>query len=43
MWKWDTILGGGILTSFAEMSLLMGKEKVAPITGWYKAASQLKA
>ena len=32
--KWDVILGGGTLTSFAYMILLMGKKKVAPIAGW---------
>ena len=41
-WKWDTILGGGTLTSFAETSLLMGKHKVPPIADWYKAASQME-
>ena len=33
--KWDAILGGGTLTSFADTSFLMGKQKVATITGWY--------
>ena len=28
------------MTSFVETILLMGKKKVAPIAGWYKAASQ---
>ena len=28
--KWDTILGGRTLTFFADTSLLMGKQKVAP-------------
>ena len=41
--KWDAILGGGTLTSFADTSLLMGKQKVAPIAGWDKASSQLEA
>ena len=31
--KWDTILGGVTLTSFADTSLLMGKQKVTPIEG----------
>ena len=43
MQKWDMILGGGTVTSFAETSLLMGKHKFAPITGWYEAVSQLEA
>ena len=33
--KWDAILGGGTLNSFADTSLLMGKQKVATIVGWY--------
>ena len=33
---------GGTLTSFADMSLLMGTQKVAPIAGWNEAASQLE-
>ena len=41
--KWDMILGGGTLTSFAYMSLLMGNQKVAPIAGWDKVESQLEA
>ena len=41
--KWDVILGGGTLTSFADMILLMGKQKVAPIAGWDEAESQLEA
>ena len=41
--KWDAILGGSTLTSSADTSLLMGKKKVSPITGWYEASSQLKA
>ena len=41
--KWDAILGDGTLTSFADTSLLMGTQNVAPITGWDKAASQLEA
>ena len=41
--KWDAILQGGTLTSFADTSLLIGKQKVAPITGWDEAVSQLEA
>ena len=41
--KWDVILGGGTLTSFADMILLMGNQKVAPIAGWDKAESQIEA
>ena len=37
--KWDAILGGGTLTSVVDTSLLMGKQKVAPIAGWYEAES----
>ena len=40
--KWDAILEGGTLTSFANTSLLIGKQKVVPISGWDNAASQLK-
>ena len=40
--KWDTILGGGTLTSFSDTSMMMGKKKVAPITGCDNAASQLE-
>ena len=37
-------LGGGfILSSFADTSLFMGKQKVAPIAGWDEASSQLEA
>ena len=31
------------MNSFADTSLLMGKQKVAPIAGWDKASSQLEA
>ena len=31
--KWDTILGGVTLTSFADTILLMGNQKVTPIAG----------
>ena len=41
--KWYAILGGSTLTSFAYMSLLMGKQKVSSIAGWKKASSQLEA
>ena len=40
--KWDTIFGGGTLTSFAEKILLMKKQKVAPIVGWDESAYQLE-
>ena len=41
--KWDAILGGGTLNSFADTSMLMGKKKVAPIASWDEALSQLEA
>ena len=41
--KWDVILEGGTLTSFADTSLTMGKQNVAPIAGWNEAASHLEA
>ena len=41
--KWDVILGGGTLNSFLDMSLLMGKQKVAPIAGWDEEGSQIEA
>ena len=41
--KWDAILGGGTLTSFADTIMLMEKQKVVPIAGWDKALPQLKA
>ena len=41
--KWDAILGGGTLTSFADTILLMGKQKVSPIARWDEAVSQLEA
>ena len=41
--KWDAILGYGTLTSPADMRLLMGKQKVTPIVGWDKVASQMEA
>ena len=40
--KLDAILGGSTLTCFLETSLLMENQKVVPVTGWYKAASQLE-
>ena len=42
MRKWDVTLGGGTLTSFTDTILLIGEQKVSPITGWDKAASQLE-
>ena len=39
--KWDVILEGGTLTSFADTSLLMGEQKVAPIAEWDEAESQI--
>ena len=30
------------MTTFADTSLLMGKQKVAPIAGWDEASSQLE-
>ena len=39
--NWDMILGGGTFTYFSDTSLLMGKQKVTLIAGWYEAASQL--
>ena len=47
-WRRSSSLGigmqywGGHPDSFADMSLLMRKQKVAPIAGWYKASSQLE-
>ena len=41
--KWDAILGGGTLTSFADTSLRMVKYKVTPITVWDEAESELEA
>ena len=41
--KWDAIMGDGTLISFADTSLLMGKQKVSPIAGWEEAYSQLEA
>ena len=41
--KWDAILGGGTLTSFANTNPLLRNQKVAPIAGWYEAVSQLEA
>ena len=37
--KWDAILGGRTLNSFADTNLVMGNHKVAPIAGWDKAVS----
>ena len=41
--KLDAILGRVTLTSFADTSLLMGNQHVAPIAGLYEASSQLEA
>ena len=41
MRKWGAILGGETLTYFTDTSMLMGKQKVAPIVGWYEAAYQI--
>ena len=41
--KWDSILGSGTLNSFTDTSLVMGKQRVAPISGWDKEESQLEA
>ena len=41
--KWDSILVGVTLTSFLHTSLLMGKQKVAPIASWDEAASHMEA
>ena len=30
----DVILGGGALTSFADTSLIIGKQKVETVTSW---------
>ena len=35
--------GGGTLDYFSDTSMLMRKEKVTPIFGWVKVASQLEA
>ena len=43
MQKWNAILVGGTLTSFSDTSMLIGKQKVASIAGWYEAEYQLKA
>ena len=41
--KWDAILGCRTFIYFVDMSLLMGKQKVSPIAGWYKAKFQIEA
>ena len=41
--KWDEILGGGTLTSFADTSLIMGNHKVTPIACWDKTSYHLEA
>ena len=43
MRKWDSVLGGGTLISFATTSLLLGYQKVAPVESWYKSASHLES
>ena len=40
--KWGAVLGGGTLTSFADTSLIMGKQKVSPIADWDEAAYQIE-
>ena len=40
---WDTILGGGALTYFADTSILIAIQMVAPITRWEATANQLEA
>ena len=39
--RWDAILGSGALTSFADTSLLLAKQKVEPVTSWEAAEKQL--
>ena len=41
--KWGAVLGAVTLDSFAYTNLIMGQQKVYPVTGWYEAASQIKA
>ena len=41
--KWDAILGGDALTSFADTSLLLAKQRVKPVTSWEAAEKQLEA
>ena len=41
--KWDDILGGRTFTYFTDTSLIMGKQKVAPIAGWDESDYQLEA
>ena len=36
-------MGGGTFNSFSDVSLLMGKQKVAPIAGWDEEGSQIEA
>ena len=40
--KWDAILGGGTLASFADTILLMGKQNFPPIADWNEALYQLE-
>ena len=41
--RWDSILGGGALASFADTSLLLGKQRVEPVTSWEAAEKQIEA
>ena len=41
--RWNAILGGGGLTSSTYTSLLAGRQKFSLVSGWDKAASQMKA
>ena len=39
--RWDAIVGGGALTSFADTSLLLAKHRVEQVTTWEAAKKQL--
>ena len=41
--KWDSILRGGRLNSFADTSMMIGKQKISPTADWDEATSQLEA
>ena len=41
--RWDAIIGGGALTSFAYTSLLLDKHSVELFTSWGAAEKQIKA
>ena len=41
--RWDAILGGDALTSFADTSLLLTKQRIEPLTIWEAAENQLEA